>query len=68
MRIGFAFVVALYAGRIGVLALPEFFGRFALDKEEEIGFDARVRGEDAIGRYRRTGGKRAARQPAAGYL
>ena len=46
---GLAFVVAFGSGRIGVLIVPDILGGGAFGEEEEIGADAGVRGEDAIG-------------------
>ena len=46
---GFAFVVALGAGRIGVLVIPDVGGGRALGEEEEVGADAGVGIEDAVG-------------------
>ena len=44
----FAFVVALRAGRIGVLVIPDFLRGRALGEEEEVGADAGVGIEDAV--------------------
>lgn len=46
---GFAFVVALGARRIRVLVIPDVGGGRALGEEEEVGADAGVRIEDAVG-------------------
>jgi hypothetical protein len=46
---GFGFVVALGSGRIGVLVIPDFLGGRAFGEEEEVGADAGVGIEDAIG-------------------
>ena len=46
---GFAFVVALGSGGIGVLVIPDLLGRAALGEEEEVGLDAGIGIENAIG-------------------
>ncbi len=46
---GAGFVVALHPIRVGVLVVPYLFGRAAFFKEEQVGLDARVGVEDAIG-------------------
>ena len=46
---GLALVVALGAGRIGVLVIPDLAGRRALGEEEEVGADTRVGIEDPVG-------------------
>ena len=46
---GFALVVALGAGRIGVLVIPDVGGGRAFGEEEEVGADAGVGIEDAVG-------------------
>ena len=45
----FGFVVALHAGRIGVFVIPDVLGRLAFGEEQEVGLDAGVGGEDAVG-------------------
>ena len=46
---GFGLVVGLYARRIGMFVVPDFFGRLAFGEEEEVGLDAGVGSEDAVG-------------------
>jgi len=46
---GLALVVALGAGRIGVLVIPYFLGGQPFSEEEQVGSDAGVWIEDAIG-------------------
>jgi hypothetical protein len=46
---GFALVVALGTGRIGMLVIPDFFRGRAFGEEEEVGADAGVGIEDAVG-------------------
>ena len=46
-RLGF--VVALDARRIGVLVIPDVFGRLAFGEEQQVGLDAGVGSEDAVG-------------------
>src|ERR1035441_10215047 len=46
---GLGLIVALHAQRIGVFVIPDVFGGLALGKEEQVGFDAGVGGEDAVG-------------------
>ena len=46
---GFALVVALGARRIGVLVIPDLGGGPALGEKKEVGADAGVGVEDAVG-------------------
>ena len=46
---GFAFVVAFGARRVGVLVVPDFGGGGSLGEEEEVGPDAGIGVEDAVG-------------------
>jgi len=46
---GFGFVIALHARRIRVFVKPDFLRRLAFGEEQEIGFDAGVGSEDAVG-------------------
>lgn len=46
---GAGFAVVFIALRIGVLVVPDGFGRLALGKEQQVGFDAGLGVKNAIG-------------------
>ncbi len=46
---GLGLGIALVAGRIGMLVVPDFLGWRALGEEQQVGLDAGVGGEDAVG-------------------
>ena len=46
---GFGLVVAFYAFRIGMFVIPDMLGRLAFGEEQQVGFDAGVGAEHAIG-------------------